>query len=88
MEKIALNFIFHLLKEKVIKPHLNYPVPSDSKETELGRSNHEAFPSSGENTHSVLVPCCACQCVPKAISGGVDVSEFPGCHFLWQMTSQ
>ena len=63
-------------------------MPSDSKETELGRSNHEAFPSSGENTHSVLVPCCACQCVPKAISGGVDVLEFPGCHFLWQMTSQ
>ena len=26
--------------------------------------------------------------VPRAIFGGVDISEVPGCHFLWQMSSQ
>ena len=48
-------------------------VPSDSKETELGRSNQEASPSAGKNTGIVLVPCRAWKCVPTTISGGVDI---------------
>ena len=32
-------------------------LPPDSKETELGSSNHEASPSAGKNTRVVLVPC-------------------------------
>ena len=32
-------------------------VPPDSKETKLGSSNQEAFPSAGKNSVVVLVPC-------------------------------
>ena len=60
-------------------------VPSDSKETELGSSDQEASPSAGKNTGVVLVPCLH---DPTAISGGVNISEVPGCHFLRQMNSQ
>ena len=60
----------------------------DSKETKLGSSNQEASPSAGKNTGIVLVPCCTCKCVPAAISGGVDISEVPGCYLLRQMSSQ
>ena len=28
------------------------------------------------------------QCVPKTISGGVDISHVPGCHLLQQINSQ
>ena len=42
----------------------------------------EASPSAGENTGIVLVPCRAGKSVPTAISGGVDISEFPGCHLF------
>ena len=42
----------------------------------------EASPSTGENTGIVLVPCRAGKSVPAAISGGVDISEFPGCHLF------
>ena len=52
----------------------------DSKETELGSSNHEASPSVNKNTCVVLVPCLTGKYVPIAISGGVDISEVPGCH--------
>ena len=31
------------------------------------------------------MPCCAWTCVPVAISGGVDISEFPGFYLLRQM---
>ena len=62
-------------------------VPPDSNETELGSSNKEASSSSGKNTGIVLVPCRAWKCVPTAISGGVHISEFPGCHLLRQMSS-
>ena len=55
---------------------------ADSKETELGSSNQEASPSAGKNAGIVLVLCCTWKCVPTAISGSVDISEFPGCHFL------
>ena len=63
-------------------------VPPDSKETELGSSDQEASPSAGKNTGIVLVACCTWKCVPAAISGGVDISEEPECHFLQQISSQ
>ena len=64
-------------------------VPSDSKETKLGSSDQEASPSEGKTTRIVLVPCRAWKCVPTVpISGGVDISEVPGCHLLRQMSSQ
>ena len=63
-------------------------MPPDSKESELGSSDQETSPSAGKNTVIVLVPCCAWKCVPAAISHGVDISEVPGCHLLWQMSSQ
>ena len=63
-------------------------VRPDSKETKLGSSDQETSPSAGKNTKIVLVPCRAWKCVPTAISGGVDISEVPGCHLLRQMSSQ
>ena len=63
-------------------------MPCDSKETELGTSNQEASPLAGKNTRVVLVSCRARKCAPTAISGGVDISEVPGCHLLRQMSSQ
>ena len=59
-----------------------------TKETELGSRDQEASPPVGKNTGIVLVPCCAWKCVPTAISGGVDISEVPGCHLLREMSSQ
>ena len=52
-------------------------VSPDSKETEVGSSNQEASPSTGENTGVVLVPCSH-----TAISSGVDVFQVPGCLLL------
>ena len=64
-------------------------VPPDSKETELGSSDQEASPSAGKNTRVVLVPCSRMEVrSPTAISGGVDISEVPGCHLLLQMSCQ
>ena len=63
-------------------------VQHDSNETKLGSSDREACPSAGKNTRVVLVPCRAWKCVPTAISGGVDISEVPGCHLLQQVSSQ
>ena len=40
-----------------------------------------------KNTGIVLVPCCTWKCAPTAISGAVNVSEVPGSHLLWQMSS-
>ena len=60
----------------------------DSKDTELGSSDQEASSSAGKKTGVVLVPCRAYKCVPSAISGGVDISEVPGCHLLRQIGSQ
>ena len=59
-----------------------------SKETKLGSSDQEASPSADKNTVIVLVPCRGWKCTPTAISGGVDISEAPGCHLLRQMSSQ
>ena len=57
-------------------------VPPDSKETELESSDQEAPQSAGKNTGIVLVTYLAWKCAPTAISGGVDISEVPGCHLL------
>ena len=63
-------------------------MPPDSKETELGSSDQEASTSASKNNGIVLVPCRARKCVPTVISGGVDISEVPGCHLLQQRSSQ
>ena len=65
-----------------------YTVLLDSKETELGSSNQEASPSAGKNVRVVLVPCYPWKSVSADISNGEDISEVPGCHLLWQMSSQ
>ena len=38
-----------------------------------------------KNTKVVLVPFCIWKCVPTAISGGVDISKVPRCHFCASM---
>ena len=63
-------------------------MPPDSKETKLGSSDPEASPSVGKNSGVVLVKCSAWKCVPTANSGGVDISEVPGCHLLQQTNYQ
>ena len=61
----------------------------DSKETRFGSSNQEASLLAGKNTRVVLVPFCIWKCVPTAISGGVDISKVPGCHFCdWMMVTK
>ena len=54
----------------------------DSKETKLGSSNQEASLSAGKNIGIDLVSCCSWKCILIAISGGMDISEVPGCHLL------
>ena len=39
--------------------------------------------SVGKNTGIGLVLCCTWKCVPTSMSGGVDISEVPGCRLLW-----
>ena len=34
------------------------------------------------------MPCRAWKGAPTAVSSGVDISEVPGCHLLWQTSSQ
>ena len=65
-------------------------VPSDRKETELGKgsSDQQTSPSVGEYTGVLLVPWRAWKCVTIAISGGVDIHEVPGYHLLRQMSPQ
>ena len=62
-------------------------LPSNSKETELGSSDQEASLSAGKNTRVVLVACLAWKCVPTTISGAMNISKDPGCHFLQQTSS-
>ena len=57
-------------------------VPPDSKETELGSSNQEAFPSAGKNTVVVLVPCSTMEVRLYSYFGCVDIFEVPGSHLL------
>ena len=47
----------------------------DSKETELGSSDHEASPSAGKNTGVVLVPCLRMEVCPY--------SYFRWCGYFW-----
>ena len=63
-------------------------MPPDSNETELGSCDQDISSSAGKNTGVVLVPCHAWKCVTTANSGGVNISEVPGCHLLQQMSSQ
>ena len=63
-------------------------VPPDTKETELGSSNHEASPSAAKNTGAALVPCRTWKCVPTAISSGANISGVLGCHLLQQISFQ
>ena len=51
----------------------------DSKETGLGSSGQEASPLSGKCSFSAMFVHGSAS--PTAISGVVDVSEVPGCHF-------
>ena len=53
----------------------------DSKETKLGSGNQEASLSADKNIGIVLVSYCSYKCVPTAVSGGVNISKVPGCHF-------
>ena len=63
-------------------------MPPDIKKTKLENREQAVSPSAGKNTELVLVPCRAWKFVPTAISGGVDISDVPGCHLLQQMSSQ
>ena len=63
-------------------------VRPDSKESKRESSNQETSPSASKNTGVLLVQFHAWKCVPLAISGGVDVSEVPGCHLFRQISSQ
>ena len=54
----------------------------DSKETKLEGSDQEASPSAGKNTGIVLGLYHVWKCVSTVISGGVDISEVPGCPLL------
>ena len=61
----------------------------DSEDIELGSSKQEASSSTSKNNRVVLVPCSRIEkCITTVISGGVDISEVPGCYFLQQMSSQ
>ena len=53
-------------------------MPPDSKETEHGSWDEEAYPSASKNTGVALVLRHARKYVPTAISGGVDISKVPG----------
>ena len=48
--------------------------------TKFDSSHQKASPQASKNTSGVLVPCHTEGTVPIAISGGVDISEVPGCH--------
>ena len=55
---------------------------------EVEVQNQQVFPSAGKKTEIVLVPCHTWKYVSTATSGGIDISEVPGCHLLQQMSSQ
>ena len=63
-------------------------VPPDSKETEHGSWDEEAYPSASKNTGVAIVLRHARKYVPTAISGGVDISKVPGSFLVGQMSSQ
>ena len=53
-----------------------------SKETKLGGSDQEFFPSADKSTEVFLVLCHAWKCAHTAISSVVDISEVHRCHLL------
>ena len=55
---------------------------ADNKETGLGSSNQETFPSAGENTGVVIVSCSLMEVCPHSYFCGLDISEVAGCHLL------
>ena len=57
----------------------------DSTKTELGSSDQEPSLSADKNTGAFLELCRTWNCVPKAISGGANISKVPGCHLLLQI---
>ena len=63
-------------------------VQPDTTETKLGSCNQESSQSAVKNTRVVLVRHRAWECVPTAISSGVDISEVPRTHLLRQMSFQ
>ena len=67
--------------------HKLQTLPPDSKDTKRG-SNQDVSSSAGKNTGLLLVLCCTWKYVPTAVCSGVDVSEVPCYHFLWQMSCQ
>ena len=60
-----------------------WTVLPDIKETKLGSSNQETFPLPSKNAKVVLVPFRTWKRIPTAISGGVDITEVPECHFIF-----
>ena len=81
-----LDLTCHLEDTEIVSPGCTALL--GSKETNLGSSNQEASPSASKNTILVLVLSRAWNCVPTAISGGVDISEVPGYHLFPQISSQ
>ena len=61
---------------------------SDSKETELGSSDQEAFLTACKNTRMVLVPCWVWKCVFTVICVGLNIPEVLVYHLLRQISSQ
>ena len=57
-------------------------VQPDTKESKLESSDQEASSSASKNILVELVSCQARKCVLTAISGGVSILEFLGCHLL------
>ena len=53
--------------------------PPDSRETEPGSCNKD------QNTATVLVLCRPWKCVPRAISGGMDIFAVPRCHWKFSV---
>ena len=57
-------------------------MPPESKKTGLGSSNLEVSNLAGKKKYWDR------KCAPTTIYGSEDISEAPGCHLLWQMSSQ
>ena len=71
-----------IITKNALQPDIERP------NLEVEVQNQEDFLSAGKNTEIVLVPCPTWKCVSTTISGGIDISEAPGCHLLQQMSSQ
>ena len=65
-----------------------YTLQPDSKETEVGSRDQEAFSIAAEFTGVVLIPCHAQKHVSTTTSGDVYISKVPRSHLLQQISSQ